>query len=106
MEFHTNVGLTPMDLPTADFDHGLEAHSPLLWREVRAERADALLLQPEGRALGVAGRWDPVFRSVLGALRRQAVDREEDRSRMEQMQQELQAMQHRVSKPRQGGNNV
>ena len=79
-----------------EFDHGLEAHCPLLWREVRSERADALLLQPEGRALGTAGRWSPVMRSVLGVLRRQAVDQDEERTRMEQMQNQLQSMQHQV----------
>lgn len=41
-----------------------------MWRTMRAERSDAILVAPEGGSLGAAARWRPVVRTLLGAVRK------------------------------------
>ena len=79
-----------------EFDNELESHCTALWREVRAERADALLLQPEGASPGMAGRWRLVLRALVGALRQRAAHAENERLEMEQQESRLQTMQQKV----------
>ena len=86
-------------LPCSEFDRDLEAHCSALWREVRSERADVLLLQPEGAVLGAAGRWRPVLRAVLAAMRKQAAAGDDEWARADQLESRLQAMQDKVGRP-------
>ena len=87
-----------------EFDHELESHCTALWREVRAERADALLmLQPEGGApssssssSGMAGRWRLVLKALAGALRQRAAHAENERLKTEQLERRLLTLQQQV----------
>ena len=58
-----------------------------------------LLLQPEGAVLGAAGRWRPVLRAVLAAMRKQAAAGDDERARADQLECRLQAMQEKVGGP-------
>lgn len=57
-----------------EFERDLEVHVPSVWRDMRTERADALLLAPEAGTLSLAARWRPVVRTLLSALRKQQQD--------------------------------
>lgn len=59
-----------------------------------------LLLQPEGAVLGAAGRWRPVLRAVLAAMRKQAAGGDDERARADQLECRLQAMQDKVGRDR------
>eukprot|EP00798_Chlamydomonas_sp_ICE-L_P007937 gene7937-1151_t len=55
-----------------EFERDLEVHVNAVWLSMRAERSDALLLNPEGQALSIAGRWRPTMRTLLAVMKRQA----------------------------------
>ncbi|KAG1662905.1 hypothetical protein FOA52_009688 [Chlamydomonas sp. UWO 241] len=76
-----------------EFDRDLEVHANALWRQVRSERADALLAaSPEiGGTVGLGARWRPVLKAVLSAVRRQGEALATETERMQELTQRLAA---------------
>lgn len=52
----------------------LEVHCNPIWRVLRNERSDVLLIQPEGQALTPSSRWKPMLRTLITSLKRHVQD--------------------------------
>jgi kinesin family protein 4/21/27 len=94
------------DLVPAEFERDLEVHASPVWHDMRAERADALLLAPNARALAPASRWRPILRALLSALRKHLGSAEHTSTVAAHLQARVNSLEAQVSQIRRHGAGI